>query len=360
MNISDAFMAAQQRCKPTVPEYITGILDASHNIEMLDTGGIEFLWIKHDYKGAIPELSLFPKLKVFSCNQAVTADYLRRQDCTRLTRISIFIENCPSTIQLYAPHLKKLYIHVMNNKSDQIDMFCLGPKSIDLSFLPSLEEIELRHCTGFDIVINRILPLVKKAVYADCRYESFCHLQYMPNLERLFIVDSKVPELSFLKYCPNVEYIDLTNNEIKDCKELLSMPRLQKAILHKNPLIDPDSLPPLVSSVLVYGHDKDINSFQSELSLCANNAYMMVMKDRKPNKQRPAYFQHIIDSSTDEELFARHLETLIWGIIENAIHGKQSLLYKSVTPEEMLIQTVQEYPFIGNSLAKRFNNTMNQ
>ncbi len=48
----------------------------------------------------------------------------------------------------------------------------------------------------------------------------------------------------------------------------------------------------------------------------------------------------------------------MWDDIKKAINGERGLLSRSLKPEDMLIQAVQEYPFIGNSLIQRYSAAM--
>ena len=48
----------------------------------------------------------------------------------------------------------------------------------------------------------------------------------------------------------------------------------------------------------------------------------------------------------------------MWDDIKKAINGERGLLSRSLKPEDMLIQAVQEYLFIGNSLIQRYSAAM--
>lgn len=354
MKLAEAFNSAKQRCTPPTPEFITGVLDANHGIDSLDVSSIECLWVKHDYVDFIPELSIFPNLKAFKCIHALDLDYIARQNFLEFTNLSISVNFCPANIRINAPQLKKLYLYVQNNESDQTDLFSMGKKSIDLSLMPHLEEIELRHCSGYDIIVNSPLMNLYKAIYADCRYMDFDHLRYMPNLSRLFITGCHISDLSFLHYCRKITYLDLSYNDISDASVILTLPNLEKTNLYRNPLQNSESLSHILSESILSAHDKDINGYLWELCVCANSAYLMTKKARVPDKKRSPFYQRIIDRSTDEELFAYNLELLVWDGINKCLHGKHSLTYKSVTPEEMFTCAIREYPFIADGLIKSY------
>lgn len=360
MNIAEAIINAQKRCTPPVSEFVTGVLDATHGIDSLDATSIECLWIKHGYDGAVPELSLYPNLKEFNCSKTVSLEYLARQDFLSFEKLLINIDNSPATIRINAPLLKRLYLNIHNNDSDQIDMFSMGPKMIDLSLMPCLEEIELRHCTGYDIAINGTLTNLKKAIYSGCRYADFSHLRCMPYLVHLSITDCKVSNLGFLNYCKQVKCLDLSCNEIADASAVLTLPKLEKVNLYRNPLQNTEQLSHITYPSILSPHDADLDRYMWKLTLCANIAYLTTKRARIPDKKRPLFCQRIIDRSTDEELFAQNLEHLIWRDINQAIHGELRPPYKSLTPEEMLMQAVQEYPFIATGLTQCFDKEKNK
>ena len=271
MNITEAYNRAVQQCTPYVSEYVAGVLDASHGIDSLDTSFIESLSIRYDYAGQIPELSDFPRMKEFRCTPVISLDYVMRQDFSSIEKLSLTVENCPGIIRLKAPRLRKLYLYIDDNETDQIDMFRMGYKAIDLNTMSSLQELELRHCTGYDIIIDHQLNNLEKAVFANCRYSDFSHLREMPNLTRLSIVDSRIVDISFVQYCSLVQYIDLSYNNISDASILLTLPKLQRANLYRNPLRDADHLAQNLKSSIISKRDHDINDYLCELSRYASS-----------------------------------------------------------------------------------------
>lgn len=358
MNITEAYIRAEQQCTPPVCEYAAGILDSSHDIASLDAPLIESLSIRCDYKGSIPDLTVFPRLKEFRCTSALSLDYVMRQDFRSMVRLSLNMENYPGVIGFKAPLLQKLYLYINDNETDQIDMFRMGYKAIDLNMMPALRELELRHCTGYDIIIDRQLNNLERAVYADCRYLDFSHLREMPNLSHLVIENSKIADVSFLQFCPHLQYIDLSYNNISDASVLLTLPQLQHVNLYRNPLQDADHLAQNLKSSIISERDRDIRSYLYELSICANIAYRMVEYARKPEAKHSFFLQKRLSTLTDEALFAYYLEAFVWDNIKKAIDGEGRLRYRSLKPKDMLVQAVHEYPFIGNALTRSFSDEM--
>lgn len=357
MNITEAYNRAVQQCTPHVFEY-AGVLDAFHGIDSLNTSFVESLSIRYGYSGQIPELSDFPRLKEFRCTPVLSLDYVMRQDFSSIERLSLIVENSPGIIRLKAPLLQELHLYINDNETDQIDMFQMGYKAIDLNMMANLRELELRHCTGYDIIIDHQLNNLEKAVFANCRYSDFSHLREMPNLTRLTIVDSRIVDISFVQCCPLIQYIDLSYNNISDASILLTLPKLQRANLYRNPLRDADHLAQNLKSSIISKRDHDINDYLCELSRYANIAYRTVKNARKHKTEYPPFLQQRISTSTDEELFLYYLESTVWDDIKKAINGERGLLSRSLKPEDMLIQAVQEYPFIGNSLIQRYSAAM--
>lgn len=132
MNITEAYNRAVQQCTPHVFEY-AGVLDAFHGIDSLNTSFVESLSIRYGYSGQIPELSDFPRLKEFRCTPVLSLDYVMRQDFSSIERLSLIVENSPGIIRLKAPLLQELHLYINDNETDQIDMFQMGYKAIDLN-----------------------------------------------------------------------------------------------------------------------------------------------------------------------------------------------------------------------------------
>lgn len=356
MNMTDAYKRAQQQCAPQPEKYLTGRLSASHGFDASEAESIECLLIMHDYVGNIPDLSLFPKLRSFRCTRMIPVEYLMRQDMRALEELSISLECEPSMIQLDAPSLEKLSIYIHENDSDQMDMFKMGAKTIDLRLMPNLKKILLRHCTGYDIVVDSQLVHMEEAVYDDYRYGDFSHLRYFPNLKRLTIAESKLTDVPCLKYCHELECLDLSYNGISDADALCELPTLKEVNLYRNPLLDIKQLRLKYPSSILSAHDRDVRQYLRSLNVNANHAYSMVQKARESNAKRSPFLQGIIDRSTDEESFARYLESFTWDDIKRKLEGNKvyrTLYYESLSPEEMLEMATKEYPFIASGLLRR-------
>ena len=56
-----------------------------------------------------------------------------RQDFSSIERLSLIVENSPGIIRLKAPLLQELHLYINDNETDQIDMFQMGYKAIDLN-----------------------------------------------------------------------------------------------------------------------------------------------------------------------------------------------------------------------------------
>lgn len=357
MNITDAYKRAQQQCVPQPEKYLTGRLNASHGFDASEAASIECLSIMHDYAGKIPDLSLFPKLRSFRCTRIISAEYLMRQDMRGLEELSISLECEPSMIQVDAPSLEKLSIYIYENDSDQMDMFKMGPKIIDLRLMPNLKKILLRHCTGYEIVIDRPLVHMEEAVYDDYRYGDFSYLRFFPNLKRLTIAESKLTNVPCLEFCRDLEYLDLSYNSISDADALCEIPTLKEVNLYRNPLLDTKRLCLKYPSSILSAHDRDVRQYLRSLNVNANLAYSMVQKARESNAKRSPFLQGIIDRSTDEELFTRYLESFTWNDIKRKLEGNKAyriVYYESLSPEEMLEMATKEYPFIASGLTKHF------
>lgn len=211
-------------------------LNSTNGLDYLNFEEIESLSIFHDYEAPFPDFSQFPKLRDFSSTKIITMEFLEQQDLSRIERLSISFDAVQDVIRFFAPALKDLKIYIDNNDSDQLSLIDIGRHIIDLRGLNQLQSLTLKHCTGYQLILDEQMPLIDKIVVTDTRYESFGFTGKFPNLKHMVISECKLSDISFVEKCRKLTNLDLSYNSILNINPILSLNNLEYLNLYHNPL----------------------------------------------------------------------------------------------------------------------------
>lgn len=313
----------------------------------IDSNNVESLLISHDYAGIIPDFSKFSKLKKLHISKNISLSEFEKMDLSSIEDLYVVFEKKEPIIQFNLSKLKKLEIYITNNDDDQLSLFNASEAIIDIKGCVALEELYLRHCTGFEIKCDTLYNL-KKLVCCDYKYYNFEILNHTPNLVHLVATECRLNNIDFLDSTPNITYLDLTFNDIQEADKVLKLSNLQALHIYRNPLIDVEKYKSLPYRTFVTEKDREFLMFVHSISSSVVSAYSMLMAARKPDPKRKAYLQHIYDNQTDEQIFTRYLASGIKHNIEyhtsNEKNWRKNIL---LTPEELVEYVLQEYPFLS-------------
>ena len=312
----------------------------------VDCENIESLIISHDYIGQIPSMSMFPRLKKLHILKCISLPEFEKLDLSAIDELYVIFKKTEPVIKLNLPKIKKLSIYINDNEDNQLNSFNVFDALIDIRGCDLLEELNLRHCTGYTIKTNTLLKLRNFICY-DYKKYNFEVLNFTPNLVHFVAIGCGIEHIDFLKLIPNVTYLDLSYNEIKDASQVLEMTNLQSLNIFKNPLNDTEKYQAWACKTIVTDKDRDLESFLSSVRASSNLAYSTLKSARKINPQRNKFLQHTYDTQTDEEIFIRYFASNVKRDIEYYTSPENNGESDNLLMEEELVECVlNEYPFL--------------
>lgn len=343
---------AKEICDRKKPFRLSG--DISPNIDFINT---EDIFVSNEYDGDLSLLSRFTGLRKLHINRNIDIDDFLRLDLSNLEDLYVSFDRDIKDIRIDAPGLRKLTIYISNNENDQLTLFDVAAGHIDISACRKLEELTLKHCTGYELDFSA-LDCLDSLACMDCRYWDFSLLKKIPTVSRFVATGCAIREIEFLRGQENLVDIDLSYNEITHADVLYEFTNLQEVKLYRNPIENPGRYYSLTCKrVYVTDKDHDFLGFLSSVWRCRNIAYMAIGNCRKPNPKRPEYVQRIYDKQTDEEIFARHFAIRVKEAIE--YHTSPEKCHRSsvlLKEKELRAYIMREYPFVreywGESMAE--------
>lgn len=350
MNIKELMEEAKTICdRPRSP-----ILKAQMTLKDIELEVAESLLIAHDYEGPLPDLSQYPGIKSFYSTRSITQSEFSMLDLSSVEDLHLSLAGKPNKIKINAPRARKVSLYISDNEGDQLSIFDSLDKEIDLTVAVDMEELVLKHCTGYSIQSNTFNQL-KTFVCSDYRHYDFEVIQKMPNLESLVLTGCHLTDISFLKWCKKLKKLDLSYNEIQQADQILELSNLLELRLYRNPLDTPDKYRTTgIEHVYVTDKDNDFLMFLSSVWTSRNMAYMSVRRAREPDSKRSPLLQRIYDRETDEEIFARAFVSNIKRNIEYHTSSEKSYRKKILLVSEELIEYLfNEYPFLADYWDKK-------
>lgn len=350
MNIKELMDEAKTICdRPR-----SSILKAQMTLKDIELEVAESLLIAHDYEGPLPDLSQHPGIKTFHSTRNITQSEFATLDLSSVEDLYLSFAGKPNKIKINAPCARKVSLYISDNEEDQLSVFDSMDKEIDLTVAVDMEELVLKHCTGYSIQTNTFNQL-KTFVCSDYRHYDFEVIQKMPNIETLVLTGCHLTDISFLKWCKKLKKLDLSYNELQNADHISELSSLSELRLYRNPLDNPDKFKTMgIEHVYVTDKDKDFLMFISSVWTSRNMAYMSVRKARQPDSKRSALLQRIYDRETDEQIFARAFVSNLKRNIEYHTSSEKSYRKKILLLSEELIEYLfNEYPFLTDYWDKK-------
>ena len=343
MTVAELMKQAKERYEcPRPPR-----LCAETSISDIECNSIERLLIAYDYVDPIPNLNTFPRLKELHISRNISLSEFEQLDLSSIEELYVVFEKKEPIIKINLPKLKKLEIYISNNENDQLSLFDAFDAVLDIRGCSLLEELHLRHCTGFEIKSD-ILYNLKKLVCCDYKYYDFEILNHTPELLHLVATDCRLNNIDFLDSTPNLTFLDLTFNDIKDADKVMQLQNLKALHMYRNPLINVEKYKNSPYRTFITEKDRDFLMFVHSIGSSGVSAYSMLMAARKPDPKRKPFLQHLYDKQTDEQIFTSYLASGFKNSIE--YHTTPDKTWRKnvlLTKEELEEYVLQEYPFLS-------------
>lgn len=318
--------------------------DTPSEIDFIHTKGIT---VSRDYNGDLDILNKFPHLRTLHISKNITPEDLSKLDLSTIENLYVNFDHEIRDIIIDVPCLKRLTIYISENETDQLSIFDSFPSHIDIGGCSKLEELGLRHCTGYKLIDCKFDSLTH-LICADCKGWDFAFLKNMPELSHFVATGCKLSDVSFLKGHNNLTHIDLTYNNISNANVLFELKGLSEVSIYKNPLENPDKYHSLPCSK-VYATDKDYEfaHFLASVHRSSNLAFLAILHYRTPDPKRPALIQRMYDRDTDEDLFARGFASNVKSEIEHYTSPEKNYFFTGLLKKEELQEYIlREYPFV--------------
>ena len=346
MNISDLIETEKASSESTK----TPRIDANTGLDEIDCENIDSLFVSYDYAQEIPNVDLFPNLKKLHINRRISLSEFEKLDLSKIEDLYVnFYEKVP-LLKIKAPNLRKLVIYISNNEEDQITLFEPSEAVIDISCCSKLEELHLRHCTGYKIKTNQ-LRFLNKLICCDFRYYDFDILRFTPNLVHLVATSCKLHNVDFVRLVPGLKTLDLNRNEICSANVIFELKYIEHLNLYRNPLDDIEKYKALPYETHITEKDREFSSFKGSVKDCMRIAYYSLKSARNPDVRKPPFIQKKYESQTDEQIFIHSFAHYLKKEIEERVCGKKDFRsIKLYTKEELEAYLLKEYPFLEGLL----------
>jgi len=346
MNIGDLIETAKESSEPSKILRI----DANTGLDDIDCENIDSLFISYDYAQDIPSLDLFPNLKKLHINRRISLLEFEKLDLSKIEDLYVNFEKKEPLIIIKAPNLKKLVVYISNNEEDQITLFEPSEAVIDICSCLKLEELHLRHCTGYTIKTNQ-LRFLNKLICCDFRYYDFDLLRFTPNLIHLVATSCKLRNVDFVRLVPGLKTLDVNRNEIFNVDIVFEMKNIEYLNLYRNPLDNVEKYKALPYETYITEKDREFSSFKGSVKNCMEFAYRALKSARNPDVYKPPIAQKMYENQTDEQIFIHSFAHYLKKEIEERFcdeKGFRSL--KLHTKEELVAYLLKEYPFLEGLL----------
>ena len=312
-----------------------------------DCYAAESIFIPYEYEGDIPDISQFPKLKKLHINRSIYLMEFNRLDLSRIEDLYVNFKEKASLITINAPRLKKLTVYISDNEDDQMTLFEPTEAVIDITSCFELEEIHLRHCTGYKIQ-TEVLPFVKKVICTDCRYYNFDLLRFTPNLLELSASSCKLHTAEFVRLVPRLRRLDLNRNNIQNTDSVFEMEHIEYLNLYRNPLDNVEKYKALPFETYITERDMEFSSFKGYVKNCMDFACRSLKSARNPDVHKPPFIGKMYERQTDEQIFIHFFAHYLKKEIEDRVCGEKGFgSIKLHTKEELVAYLLKEYPFLN-------------
>lgn len=254
----------------------------------------------------IPNLSIFPKLKKLSVHSYQSANLLSDMDFRGLTALSVNVEPFSGRLKFHNDKLQSLRIYISEYDKRLPLIDGNEPGIIDLSEMPCLVELSIRHISSYTVHLPVIPTLKSINIYGSGNFDTNM-LKNNNHVICLSLNDCNIRDTTFLCQFNDLEKLDISYNRIEDAPEIRNMSGIKELCIRKNPLLDPESYRlPQLEKVIITEKDYQINSFAQMIKGEPYSAFGWIHRIRDPEKTPPFIYNHYKES-TDEEIFSEYL-----------------------------------------------------